>query len=1370
MKRSASLFLALAALAGCGDRDPGPTVGVVAVVRGGVTHERRGDDVRVRDPERIERGATVETAADGRASLRLDRGAWILLDRESEAEVDLDRVKLEKGRAWVDASNAEETTITTAAGTVRARGATVAVELDRGATKVYCASGEVTWRAESGGDGRLAQGETLILGRGEPRAEPAEMWDDWTGGLADPSPERPLGAAYVGALAGRRLDEIGQARTDLPIRAHDVETAIDGDLAATTVVQTFFNARSDVLEAEYVVRMPRGAIVQSFAVDLGGGFVEGAINSLATEAGGYLPSWAPNATASSHLSYDGPDRLRARVHPIAPGATVRVKLVYTEWLDRRGKMRTWVYPMDSGTEPPLIGEMSIEVHTKGAKIAATRAGMGARVENGHVVLSASDFRPRADFYLDLFDEEEPDADVAHAYIVDPPAGADASEGEAQYVLVEIPTDPLHDDDDDEAPPLELVIVLDVSGATDPEDLELARGTIETILRQLAPNDRVAIRLADVTAYAPHGARAELAPASADTREAILASLTRVGLGGATDLATSLRDAARVVAGRPRGAVLYLGDGTPTTGALDVTAIRRVLGTLDAPPRFFALAIGDGANLDLLRAIADGHAEPVRDRTEASHAVVRLLAEAARPTLRGVQIDLGEGVERVFPRMPIFAPDGPPLRLVGRLREELPETIVVRGRRDGEPFERTFQLESAALEDSGDVRRRWASARLAELLDADAGREALVELGMRFGIVTPWTSLVVGGTLRGTCQPVLGFDRDPNEVLWALGGGGAAVPVIEFGGDTGWRRRAVRIETDIVFLPEETWPSRVDEDAEPIVTSNPQPGGDGGLAQASAIRVLAAGIRGPQGCYERKLMVRPDLSGQVTVRVSVDGTGHVTSVEDAGSNLGDRDVIDCIVNEVRGLRFPATDAPVTVTHTYTFAMPTRAIGVTRECSAASRRTLDVRRTLWRERLAANPGVDAGLFVWRQALEQCELRDWRSRRTLLAMLLRHVGPIAAQIQLYNAVGGDPAIADWLRRAILRNVRTPQDVAIVRNGLGLEAPVNWAVFARAWRANAAPEARLRLVRKWLEAVPHEMDLRLRLLSLLEQTNKAAEARRLARELRADPLADARVRTDVGEFWLRQDDTAEARRVFSELVEHAPLDPWARRRLGDLYRAHGWSDDAYREYGTLGRLRPDDGSVLLLLARAAADAGRTDEALRLEQRLAETADAAVDEGAATFARLWSTVRLARMRLASRGADVVRSIRRRERDSGVLRDPPALLVALTWPHPDDAPALRIRHPSTPADVGFEPAALRGGAWGIEAARIREREPGDYVFEIRREERDRIRDLRGELLVVIAPGTADERVLRQEITLTRAQPVVRVKLDAQNALGPVPAT
>ncbi|MCC7537019.1 MAG: AgmX/PglI C-terminal domain-containing protein [Deltaproteobacteria bacterium] len=1365
----------LLVLAACGGESlpPAPTVGTADVIRGGFTVSRGDDPRTVRGSIRVERGATVTTAADGRGAVRLDGGAWVLFDRGTEAVVGLTKIALRKGCVWIDTSNADETTIETPRGSLAASGATFAVAIAGDATNVYCGSGEVTFRSPRG-SGRLEQGESVRLATsGTPEPEPEAMWDDWTGGLADPTP-RPVGVpTAVGVLAGRRLGETGVARTPLPVRAHEVRASIQGDLATTDVTQTFFNARSDTLEAEYVVRLPETAVVRTFAVDIGNGFIEARVSSLGTSSG-YELVWQDPSSPTSSLTYDGPGRLRARLYPVAAGATVKVRIAYTEWLEREGDMRTYVYRMGSGTEPPLVGEFVLDVDTRNARAGALRAGMGAELATGgRVVLRRSDFKPRADFYLDLIDPREREGgDRASAYVVQAQAATAAgapAEGREQFALFDLPTAATDDDDDEQAgPPLELVVLLDVSGGTDPEDLELSRAVVESVLRQLAPTDRIAIRLADMRARPPASGLAALQPATDQTREAILESITRVGLGGATDLGRSLRDAAALVRGKPRGAVLYVGDGIPTAGALDATAIRAALATVDSPPRYFALAVGDGANADLLTALFGAGAMAVRERTEASRAVMQLLAEAARPTLRGVTVDLGPTVERVYPRGPLVLPDGRSIRVVGRLRGRLPQTAVVRGFRDGRPFTTRIKVQPGQLADGGDIRRRWATARLAELLDEDAGREALVELGVRFEVLTPWTPFVVGGSMGQTIGCVRGFDRDPLEVAWGLGGGSSGLPASTLGGETdGWRRRARSLAPEPDMTPESAWLAHAtDPMAEDAALA-----GDGGLSQVAVQRALASGSRGPRGCYERRLVVRPDLSGAVSIAVAVEGNGAVRTATIASSTLYDPDVDQCVLNEVRGLRFPATGGPlVTVSHTYTFEMPTRAIGVRQTCSEASRFSLDVRRSLWRERLSANPGVVGALAVWREALGQCELGSWRARRTLADQIMKSLGSLGERIAVFRALSADEGLASYLVRALLRTVRSPSDAALVRNALDLEPQVNWRVFARAWNAQPAPTARLALVRRWLSVIPKDMDLRLRLLALLEETRAFPEARRLAHELRGDSLADARVRTKVGEFWLRQENEDEARRVFSEIVETAPLDPWARRRLGDLYRAHGWSQDAYGEYTTLARLRPDDPGVLLLLSRAAADAGRIDEALRLEQRLSESVESGSFEGAAAFARLWTSVRLARLKLDARDAATRAAVARRERDTGALRDPPALWAALTWPHPDDAPQLLVKYPGTPADVGFERVPLRGAPWGIEAIAVRERETGAYLLEVQRRERDELRDITAELVVVQSPATPQERIQRLPVTLSRQTRALRFEVAADGTVRNVPTT
>ena len=200
----------------------------------------------------------------------------------------------------------------------------------------------------------------------------------------------------------------------------------------------------------------------------------------------------------------------------------------------------------------------------------------------------------------------------------------------------------------------------------------------------------------------------------------------------------------------------------------------------------------------------------------------------------------------------------------------------------------------------------------------------------------------------------------------------------------------------------------------------------------------------------------------------------------------------------------------------------------------------------------------------------------------------------------------------------------------------------------------------------------------------------------------------------------------------------------------------------------------MLLLLARAAADAGRIDEALRLEQRVSESAEPGDEGEIAGAARLWSLVRLSRL-AEDAGTDAA-ALRRRLRETGALRDPPDALVLLTFEHPDDAPGLSIRWPSADAAGSGEeagarpllPAELGSVRSGIRAIRIGEREPGEHLLEVTRSDTESLRDWAAELTVIVHPGTAEQRVLRQPATLGRTERTRRFVLTDADALSPAP--
>ena len=149
--------------------------------------------------------------------------------------------------------------------TLSAQKAGLAVTLTDGGAKIYCASGQAAWKSKDK-SGRLESGLTLLITGTEAKQTAQALWDDFTHGLAEPGPLRALEPAGVGQLTARPASGLGTARTPLIVRAHDVSVSIDGDLATTTVEQTFFNPRSEYLEGLYTVRLPESAILEYFAV------------------------------------------------------------------------------------------------------------------------------------------------------------------------------------------------------------------------------------------------------------------------------------------------------------------------------------------------------------------------------------------------------------------------------------------------------------------------------------------------------------------------------------------------------------------------------------------------------------------------------------------------------------------------------------------------------------------------------------------------------------------------------------------------------------------------------------------------------------------------------------------------------------------------------------------------------------------------------------------------------------------------------------------------------------------------------------------------------------------------------------------------
>jgi Ca-activated chloride channel family protein len=313
--------------------------------------------------------------------------------------------------------------------------------------------------------------------------------------------------------------------------------------------------------------------------------------------------------------------------------------------------------------------------------------------------------------------------------------------------------------------------------------------------------------------------------------------------------------------------------------------------------------------------------------------------------------------------------------------------------------------------------------------------------------------------------------------------------------------------------------------------------------------------------------------------------------------------------------------------------------------------------------------------------------------------------------------------------------------------------------------PEARVQVLEQLEKRWPGDLRLKLRRMDALEAVGRTEDARRLADEVRAAPNADAQARTAVGELLVRLGDEPAARRAFSEIVEFAPSDPVARRRLGDLYRAHGWFEEALRQYETLGGLTPGDAAVLLLEAAAAAGAGRIDEALRLEQRVADATEPGAATGLSRVAVWWSTLRLALLRDDARrksdSAELARLLGRTRR-ANVLHEPRPLHVFLTWAHPEADCELYIQLPGGP----LEPATEVAPEFGISSAGSRDPIAGAATIEVRRPSSAAASGLRYQAELVVVwdegkPGADGEAIERRPLEFAPGRDAYRFRVEGR---------
>lgn len=741
--------------AACHRAEPPPasslsTFAELRAVKGEIRVQAPGEQAR--PPffrERLVDGEEVRLEPGALAWMRRDAGATWLIDGPSSLLVARKAVRIARGRVFVDAGLGDPVVIETDRGRVELSDARASIDVSKdGAASVYVLRGS----ARVGDAARATAGEILKLGTGgKVTREPVVSWEDWTGGLATADPGAESAPFGIGTVGARKPGDRGQPRFALVIQRLDVKVTIDHDFALTEVDQTFVNPSGDVVEGIFSFRTPPQAVLEQFGVDRAGDLVWGRIRESAEAVQRYESNvYEGSQEEPALLTWAGAGIYKARLYPIRPGATRRVVTRYSEWLPRqgtRGERRLYVYPMaaeGARGSLPRIEELAVTIDLSRAAATSVRAGMGGTRDGDRVVVKAFDLVPQADLIVELFDQGMVDVVGYRARhrldLEDVPVGHDSklekerAREEADYLAI-----PLH------APPapdakagVDLAVVVDTSAATEPGALAIARSMASSLLSHLGPADRAALWAGDAILKPVAAGSGVLSRLSVDRRKAWLAGLASIERGGATDIGALLIEAASQLDPKRQTAVVYIGDGAPSVGELGSKALHERVARLPPQIRILAAAVGSQPNLALLEELSRGApVESVHDAYAAARAALRMLEVAGRPAWLRQSIDLGPGVERLFPRDLSSMASDQSVLIVGRVTGAVPTEL-----RLGSGKGSTRRLSVRWLEDEGDLRRRWGQNRMAKLMASGAGRASLVDVAERFGLVSPFTSLYV----------------------------------------------------------------------------------------------------------------------------------------------------------------------------------------------------------------------------------------------------------------------------------------------------------------------------------------------------------------------------------------------------------------------------------------------------------------------------------------------------------------------------------------------------------------------------------------------------------------------------------------------------
>jgi Ca-activated chloride channel homolog len=561
----------------------------------------------------------------------------------------------------------------------------------------------------------------------------------------------------------------------LPVKSINIDTKIVGQVATTHLEQIFRNDTPYTLEGTYFFPIPETASIVEFAIWENGKKLVGEVRTR-EEARRIYEEIVRRQRDPGLLEYVGKNLFQASIFPIPPHSDKKLEMTYSQVLKAESGTVAYRYPLGTGqrnwlepsrtetprgTRPDVVGTVSgrIEIQSKEALrniySPSHSIDIKKKGENTAVLTFETSEKNLLDFQLFYGLSAQ---DFGMTLLTYREAAKDGF-----FLLLLSPKDNILER---ELVSKDIVFVLDTSGSmADEGKMEKARSALLFGIRSLRDGDRF-----NVINFAgeEHLMENNLIAADASGKRRGEEFVKKLAPTGGTNINDALLAAKKQFDdnGRPK-ILVFMTDGLPTVGETNVEKIIRNFNDKEKIEglRLFNFGVGYDVNttlLDKLAAENSGAADYVEPKEDLEIKVSNFFGKVNFPVLTDLEVDFG-GVqtELIYPRKTPDLFKGSQIALIGRYKTFDDNAVLTLRGRDGREA-RSFRYADLNFpqrnEDNSFLPKLWAIRRVGWLTEQIRNngeqkelKDEIVQLGTRYGIVTPYTSYLAMENLQRTAR-------------------------------------------------------------------------------------------------------------------------------------------------------------------------------------------------------------------------------------------------------------------------------------------------------------------------------------------------------------------------------------------------------------------------------------------------------------------------------------------------------------------------------------------------------------------------------------------------------------------------------------------